>query len=32
MSFPYHGACWFVGWVAAIIILAMLWSGGPCGR
>ena len=27
---PYRAACWVVGWVCAIIILALMWanSGG----
>lgn len=32
MSVPYRFACWAVGWLGAIVLLALLWSGEPCGR
>jgi len=32
MKVGYRAACWFVGWIGAVVLLALLWSGGPCGR
>lgn len=31
MKVRYRAACWFVGWLAAIVLLGLLWSWSEGG-
>ena len=30
MRVPYRIACWVVGWIAAIVVLALAWGDKTC--